>query len=362
MPLVDDVVVIIPAYNPDKKFVEFVSGLSSYGYKHILAVNDGSRDDTLNYFMEAEVRFGVKILSHSINLGQGRAYKTGFNYYLSKAKTGCEYAGTIGVIQCDCDGQHCVEYINRCADLLRKNSNSLILGVRDFSGKNVPFRSRFGNECTNLVFRIFCGIDIRDTQTGLKGIPISFIPALMETPGERFEYASSILLETKKQGMEILQFPIRTIYINGNETSHFNPLTDSVRIYSLILKYMFSSFSAFVVDIAIFSIFLRITYGWLPKSYIIVSAYAAKIFSCTYSFFINKNFVFRSRAKGISAKLKYFTLCVIQASFSAFLTNAMADGLQWNEVLSKIIIDILLFFVSFQVQNRWVFGIKVSKN
>ena len=51
----------------------------------------------------------------------------------------------IGIIQCDCDGQHCVEDINKCADILRKNPHSFILGVRDFSDKKIPFRSRFGN-------------------------------------------------------------------------------------------------------------------------------------------------------------------------------------------------------------------------
>ena len=101
-------------------------------------------------------------------------------------------------------------------------------------------------------------MDLKDTQTGLKGIPKSFIPKLLETPGERFEYASSCLLEIKKQGLEILQFPIKTIYINGNETSHFNPLLDSIRIYSLILKYLISSLSAFIVDIVAFSLFLAI--------------------------------------------------------------------------------------------------------
>lgn len=68
---------------------------------------------------------------------------------------------------------------------LRQNPEKFILGVRDFSDKTIPFRSRFGNHCTTLVFRLFCGLDISDTQTGLKGIPVSFIPPLMETPGER---------------------------------------------------------------------------------------------------------------------------------------------------------------------------------
>lgn len=196
------------------------------------------------------------------------------------------------MIQCDCDGQHCIEDINHCASLLRSNTDKFILGVRYFNNRDVPFRSRFGNRCTSLVFQFLCGLNLKDTQSGLKGIPNFFIPYLLETQGERFEYASSVLLETKKQGLDIIQFPIQTIYINGNETSHFNPLLDSIRIYSLILKYLMSSLSAFIVDIVIFSIFVSLLKNFTVSYYIIISTYLAKVFSCTYGYIINKKLVF----------------------------------------------------------------------
>lgn len=357
----DIITIIIPAYNPDEKFIRFVSNLFDNGFSNVITVNDGSKDDTLCYFEEAQ-RMGCRILSHSINLGQGRAYKTAFNYYLSEIGDGGRFEKSIGVIQCDCDGQHYIEDINRCAELLKANPEKLILGIRDFSDKSIPFRSRFGNNCTSFVFKFFCGLDLKDTQTGLKGIPKSFIPILMETPGERFEYASSVLLETKKRDVEILQFSIQTIYINENETSHFNPLLDSIRIYSLILKFLMSSLSAFIVDIVAFSAFLTITQGIFQDSYIIVSTYFAKIISCTYSFFENKNLVFENRDKRISSGVKYLILCIVQASLSGVLTNILVYALMWHVVLSKIIIDTLLFFISFQVQNKWVFGNNVYKN
>lgn len=352
---IKDVVIIIPAYNPDEKFLRFLADLKNAGYKKILVVDDGSREDTKHFFQKASKEYRCDIVTHGINLGQGRAYKSGFNHYLLKSGKGGDYMDIIGVIQCDCDGQHQVEDVNKCADLLRANPNKFILGVRDFTGKNIPFRSRFGNQCTNFVFKVFCGLDIKDTQTGLKGIPVSLIPRLMETPGERFEYASSVLLETKKSGIEIVQFPIKTIYINGNETSHFNPLRDSFRIYSLILKYLLSSLSAFVVDIVMFSIFLSLFYKAMPEYYIIISTYLAKIISCSYTFFVNKNIVFERKGNKNSTVLKFAILCIIQSSLSGFLTNDLVKAIGWSEVVSKVIIDTVLFFASFQVQNRWVF-------
>lgn len=350
-----DVVIIIPCYKPDEKFLCLLIKIKYADYSNIIVVNDGSGSEFNYYFEKANHEYGCKVLEHVINLGQGRAYKTAFNYYISETKEGGCYENTIGVIQCDCDGQHKIEDINRCADLLRENPDKFILGVRNFSDKSIPFRSRFGNNCTSFVFKVFCGLDLMDTQTGQKGIPRSFVPALMETPGERFEYASSCLLESKKQGVEILQFPIQTIYINGNQTSHFNPLHDSIRIYSLILKYLMSSLSAFIVDIVLFSLFVSFLEKIFPAYYIIISTYIAKVFSCTYGYIINKRFVFQNQGDHIVTAIKFFSLCVIQSTCSGFLTNGFVRMTDWNEVLCKIIIDTILFFASFQIQNRWVF-------
>ena len=62
---------------------------------------------------------------------------------------------------------------------------------------------------------------------------------------------------------------IRTVYINENETSHFRPVRDSMRIYSLIIKFLVtgmfvkflgSSVISFVLDYGlnvVLQLFLR---------------------------------------------------------------------------------------------------------
>ena len=84
----DDITIIIPAYNPDEKMMVFLSDLNQAGYEKIIIVDDGSRGETKEYFRQAEERYNARIVSHSINLGQGRAYKSAFNYYLSEMKMG----------------------------------------------------------------------------------------------------------------------------------------------------------------------------------------------------------------------------------------------------------------------------------
>lgn len=145
---------------------------------------------------------------------------------------------------------------------------------------------------------------------------------------------------------------INTIYINGNETSHFNPLLDSIRIYSLILKYLMSSF---IVDIVLFSVFISQLRSVFPIYYIVVSTYIAKVFSCVYVYIINKKLVFQNKEDTLETGIRFILLCIIQSTCSGLLTKVVVGTTGWNEVLCKIIVDTILFFASFQIQNRWIF-------
>ena len=49
-------------------------------------------------------------------------------------------------------------------------SGKLVLGVRDFSQPDVPARSRTGNRITSMVFKVFVGMTISDTQTDRKSV------------------------------------------------------------------------------------------------------------------------------------------------------------------------------------------------
>ena len=161
------VTIVIPVYNPDEKFTALLNALITNGYKNVIIINDGSQKSANPFFQEAE-KLGYTVLTHSINLGQVRAYKTGFNYYLSISSD-----DSVGIIECDCDGQHSIADINKCAELLCNNPDKFILGVRSFSS-SVPFRSRFGNTVTSFIFKTMFNLDVKDTQTGLKGIPDKF--------------------------------------------------------------------------------------------------------------------------------------------------------------------------------------------
>ena len=234
--MIDDVCLIIPVYNPDEElFIKFLEQ-AIHKFSNIIIVNDGSKQECDSIFEKIESHYNkkVKMLKHSVNLGKGRALKTAFNCYLN------EFNNCVGIVQADCDGQHDIEDVVNCAKALKENQDKLVIGVRDFSSKEVPSRSRFGNNITRVVFKLFIGISIKDTQTGLRAIGNDLIRKFISTSGERYEYETNMLIDCKEENIAIEEVPIKTIYIDKNQTSKFNPIKDSLAIYKLFGKYIFS--------------------------------------------------------------------------------------------------------------------------
>ena len=223
------VVALVPAYNPDETLVAVVGGLLAAGFAEIFVVDDGSDPACRAAFDAVAARPGVRVLRHPVNRGKGRALKTG----LAAVREAFPHA--VGVVTVDADGQH------RPADVLRVVADflaapgALVIGARRFAGK-VPLRSRLGNALTRRIFRWVSGSALLDTQSGLRCFPLAAVPRLLELEGERYEYEMNVLATARRLGLPIREVPIETVYLDGNRSSHFNPLLDSMRIYSLLLR------------------------------------------------------------------------------------------------------------------------------
>lgn len=341
------IALVIPAYQPDGMLVRLVEKLCPDWQGPVVVVDDGSGKEAKPVFARVEA-LGATVLHHCVNLGKGRALKTGFNACL------CMPEPLIGCVTADADGQHKPEDILRCAEELRLSPNRLILGSRDFSGKDVPWKSRWGNRITCMVMRLFGGLTLSDTQTGLRGIPADFMRTLMPVSGERYEFETNMLLEAKRLHLAVREVPIQTVYLEQNRASHFRPLRDGLRIYALFLKYTASSLASSVVDLGVFSLLVALLQGVLPGWYILASTVLARILSAGVNYGINSGLVFEKKMSRTSGAA-YFLLCLVQMIASAGLVTLLFSVLRWPETLCKVVVDVMLFFISFQIQNRWIF-------
>jgi glycosyltransferase involved in cell wall biosynthesis len=254
--------VLIPAYKPDEKFVDFVTLLRKQNIP-VVVVDDGSKDACKAFFDSAE-KVGCVVVHHEVNGGKGKALRTGFEEIIRLNSKG---AGYNYVVTADCDGQHDIEAINTVVEaaeesLLSEKGPAFIIGgrFRD-EGEKIPFKSKLGNGFTRLVFKIATGLSIHDTQTGLRAIPETLFGEMLKVKGDRYEYEMNMLLQIKTWHVHYKEVPIKTIYYDNNAGTHFHPLRDSFLIISQILKFALSSMVSFLFDYVLFAI-LTIVFGW----------------------------------------------------------------------------------------------------
>ena len=357
------VCVVIPSLDPDEKLLQVVQGIESVGFEDVVLVNDGSKAENLHYFEEAAAIMPgkVTILHHEVNKGKGAAIKTALKWYMENRPEG------LGVVTVDGDNQHHHDDTKACVLKMLETGN-LVLGVRDFSGKDVPTRSKVGNRTASLIFRIFCGMKISDTQTGLRVFPNEIIPLLSEAKGERFEYETNMLLILKPNGIKMTEQKIKTVYIEENKSSHYRAVKDTWRIFKIVCGsagiYLGSSFASFIVDNSLYAFFL-----WLIRNYLTVipasiwegvALAPARILSSILNFTLNKKFAFHNNDKYSKTVWKYYSICIPQMITTMVLLPlfshwiGLADG-SFANVALKIVIEMFLFCLSYFIQKNWVF-------
>ena len=347
-----ETVALIPAYEPDERLVEFVDRLHGEGFSRVVVVDDGS--SVGREIFKGVMERGVPVVAHEVNRGKGAALKTGLRWIFEHLPD-CAV-----VVTADADGQHRPNDIVRVAEVALANPSALTLGVRAFTGK-VPLRSRFGNWWTRQFFFLATRMHVADTQTGLRGIPVSLMPRMLEIPGDRYEYEMAMLADARHHAAPPVQVPIETVYEPGNTSSHFNPLRDSVRIYGALLHFCASSVGCFLLDNAIFTVVLFAamrTTDWKRATNTLLAICVARATSATANYFYNRRFVFRSNASKRASFPKYWllVLCVMAAGYGG--TAGLARILDANGfaiTALKIAVETILFFLSYNAQRKWVF-------
>ena len=351
------ITVIIPSYDPDEKLSATVESVVSAGFGDVVLVDDGSAPDRAAIFESVSAMPGVTLLRHETNRGKGAALKTAYEYVLNNRK------GLVGTVTADGDGQHLAKDISACALEMAK-TGKVVLGCRDFSLPGIPERSLKGNNITKNVFRRFFKIEVSDTQTGLRAVPAEYIPALLETAGNRYEYENNMLLTLRDRGIPFCEVKIETVYIDENAASHFRPVRDSARIYyhlfESVIKYALSSLFCTLVE----NVFQTVLHDALAKTIAngflleLVDFLPARVISAALNYVINRKFVFKQK-KSAASLGRYAVLWICQAAFTLLCVagaEAVTGGTSgFAYFLLITVIKTAIFFISYKIQNRWVF-------
>ena len=330
---------VVPALNPDVKLKEVVSQLSPLP---VLVVNDGSKKECDVFFEELKELPHVEVIAHAVNLGKGAALKTAFNHILVNNPE------TQSVITFDADGQHKPEDIKKLVEQASKTPEQFILGSRNFKGQGIPLRSQFGNILTQKLFRFFVGQKIQDTQTGLRAIPAASMRSALQIKSNGYDFEFDMLVSSAHDGIQLKEITIETVYIDDNASSHFRPLLDSIAIYFVFIRFLFSSLATTLTDNLIF----------IPVYYISGNLFAAiasgRVVATGVSFYLNRQIVFHSQGKALYQLCKFVALVCFMVFASYPLTKVLINQ-GFPAVPSKIVVELFLFIFSFAVQRVFVF-------
>lgn len=355
-----DKLILIPAYKPDERLTEIAKKLSS-DY-NVLVIDDGGGHDFDKVF-EDTAEYAT-VLRYEVNRGKGGAMKYGYS------KIPELFPDVRYIITADADGQHTPEDIAKVAEAVEEHGG-LVLGSREFTGK-VPFRSAFGNALTRFVFAIASGTKIRDTQTGLRAFSSEYLDEFANLKGDRYEYEMTQLMYCAEKKIPMTEVGIETIYENDNETSHFNPLKDSFKIYKVIylnstfLKFITSSIFSFLIDFFLYLLLINVVF---TKEYLVespeflknlltsasVSMALAWIVSSFVNFILNKKWAFKSDKNFFTALVEYYSLAVISMLIKAFVITPLLKLIRVPDVLTYLIANILMYLMNYFVQKKFVF-------
>ena len=330
-----EAVILFPSYEPDYLLVNVVKDLRKEGFP-ILLVNDGSGEEFNSIF--DQVKDDVEYLAFDKNRGKGAAMKYGYKNLL-RLFPDAKY-----VITADGDGQHALKDIIRVYEKLVE-TNQLVFGVRHF-GRDVPFRSRFGNDFSKTTRSLLTKTYIQDDQCGLRGFPVRYIPDLIKISGNRYEYEMNQMVVFQMMQTPLYTIEIETIYLDHNSRSHFAPFRDTFRIQTIIFIHSIAAIICYGILMALMMIaFKHQMAPVLPITYVCYTA-------CFLLYFLILNIIYPTKSffRRLFKELLFVALRMASCHLILELTLTV---FRWNFYAMVPVAVIITAFIN--VAFSWLF-------
>lgn len=218
-----DTWVIIPLYNEATVIREVVGALSA-SFPNIVCVDDGSSDSSGQVALSA----GARVVTHPINLGQGAALQTGFEYALER---GAEY-----VVTFDADGQHRVEDANVMLEVARNQDVSIVFGSRFLDDRTKP------GVLKKLVLKTAVTVTNWATRTRLtdahNGLRVIRRDALQQIKlrQDRMAHGTEIIVQLGRTKLPYVEHPVEVLYTDYSKAKGQSLLNSVNILIDLVIR------------------------------------------------------------------------------------------------------------------------------
>lgn len=212
---------VIPTYNNAATIRDVVERTLDQPLDGVLIIDDGSTDCKVSELL-SQLK-GITVLRHERNMGKGRAILSALSYLNDRNVT---YMVTI-----DGDGQHYPEDVASFVPVIAEDDHSIIIGARDFSGREIPRSSSFGRKLSNFWIMAETGVKVEDAQSGFRVYPVKYISRLRFL-SSHYNFEIEVLVKAAWAGITLKNLPVRVWYPKDpkDRVSSFRPFLDNLRI------------------------------------------------------------------------------------------------------------------------------------
>lgn len=194
-----DVWVVIPLYNEATVIADVIDGLLP-AFPNVVCIDDGSRDGGGALASDA----GARIVTHPINLGQGAALQTGFEYALER---GANY-----VVTFDADGQHRVEDAVAMIARARTEDLAIVFGSRFLDQRTKPgLLKKIVLKTAVAVTNWTTRTRLTDAHNGLRVIRRDALESI-KLKQDRMAHGTEIIVQLGRTGLPYAEQPVEVLY------------------------------------------------------------------------------------------------------------------------------------------------------
>ena len=173
---------------------------------------------------------------------------------------------------------------------------------------------------------------------------------LLKVSASGYEFELDMLLACKYTSRQIIEVPIRTVYLEGNRSSHFNPLLDSMRIYFVLLRFTLAGLMSAAIDYGIFIL------AFYLSASIAASQASARVVSMGFNYAAVKRAVFYSGQSTVDTLPKYLALVCVSGFVSYLLIKGLVMFTPLPVIAAKLLVEPVVFLANFAIQRDFIFA------
>ncbi len=219
----DDAWVVIPLFNEAQVIGDVIRGLTPI-FSNVVCIDDGSRDGS-GRIAEAA---GARLVTHPINLGQGAALQTGFEYALER--------GARFVVTFDADGQHRVEDAATMLERARTENLAIVFGSRFLDDRTKPgLLKKIVLKTAVWVTNLTTRTRLTDAHNGLRVIRDDAL-ARIKLRQDRMAHGTEIVVQLGRTGLPYAEQPVEVIYSDYSKAKGQSLLNSVNILIDLIIR------------------------------------------------------------------------------------------------------------------------------